>query len=442
MRFYINLNYSMFHSILDLTGGLARPSQFSRKVNTRSNVVGQEEEFPQIELDYLTGLVRAASHNQQFVVHDWQAQRVHGGFQLNSSIYRLQGQASKAGDLQPWSLVLKVIRQDPAFAAPEDYRYWKREIMAYQSSVLMDLTGPVVAPRCYDVCAQPDGSYWLFLEDIQAEGDSSWSLDQYVTAAYSLGEFNGAFLAGHPLPEESWVARDWLRNYLEHALPAVDFTRKNPHHPLVRGIFPGNTLAQILALWDMNPRLLRILEGLPQTFCHQDAFDRNLFLRHGHTVAIDWGYAGVAPVGSELTPLIAAAIGMGNFPASQARELDRACFLAYLEGLRQAGYQPDAKQVRLGFTLTFGLRYLLGNTVGETIPSLLDQERRERIFENVSLTDSDNVKSDPDNVAYYQEIVFELIRQLGLVFALRLLVCTLSYMARLRSMRKTRVSHL
>jgi hypothetical protein len=124
---------------------------------------------------------------------------------------------------------------------------------------------------------------------------------------------------------------------------------------------------------------------------------------------------------------------MGGFPASRARELDNACFTAYLAGLRQAGYQPDARQVRLGFTLTLGLRYLLGNAVGETIPSLLDQERRERIFENVSISDPENVKSDPDNVTYYQEIVFELIRQLGPGFTLRLLVHTLSYMVRLRS---------
>ena len=171
----------------------------------------------------------------------------------------------------------------------------------------------------YDICAQPDGSLWLFLEDIIAESSSSWSLEHYVSIARCLGEFNGGYLAGCPLPKAAWVARDWLRNYLEHATPAVDFIRKHPSHPLVQGLFPGNTLAQILAFWDLHPRLLQKLEHLPQTFCHQDAFDRNLFLRRGQAVAIDWGYAGIAPVGSELTPLIAAAIGLGGFPACRAR---------------------------------------------------------------------------------------------------------------------------
>jgi len=395
--------------------------------------MGKDEENLQIDPAYLSSLVRAASQNPRSMVNDWQAQRLHGGFQLNSSIYRLQGHMQEAGNLLPWSLVLKVIRPDPAYADLHDYRYWKREALAYQSGVLNELTGPVVAPRCYDICVQPDGSYWLFLEDIHAESGSSWTLEQYVSIARCLGEFNGAYLAGRPLPQAAWIARDWLRNYLEHAIPAVDFIRKNPHHPLIRNIFPGNTLAQILAFWDLHPRLLQILDHLPQTFCHQDAFDRNLFLRRGQTIAIDWGYAGIAPLGSELAPLIAAAIGMGSFPASQARELDAACFAAYLEGLRQAGYQPDARQVRLGFTLTLGLRYLLGNAVGETIPSLLDQERRERLFENVPVPDPENVKSDPGNVSYYQGLVFELFKQLGLGFTLRLLVRTSGYMIRLRS---------
>ena len=395
--------------------------------------MGKEEELIRIDPAYLSDLVRGALENPRLVVDDWQAQRLHGGFQLNSSIYRIQGTALEGGDRLPWSLVLKVIRPDPVYPASQDYRYWKREVLAYQSATLNELSGPVVAPRCYDVCAQPDGSFWLFLEDIQVESGLSWSLEQYASAARCLGEFNGSYLAGCPLPEADWVARNWMRDYLGHAAPAVDFIRKDPRHPLIQGLFPGNTLAQLLAFWDLHPPLLDKLERLPQTFCHQDAFDRNLFLREGRVVAIDWGYTGMAPLGGELAPLIAAAIGMEGFPSTQAQELDRACFAAYLEGLRQAGYQPDARQVRLGFTLTLGLRYLLGNTIGETLPALLDAERRKVLFETAGMADTGEVKSDPGNVAYYQGIVFELLRQLGPGFTLRLLGRTVGYMARFRS---------
>jgi hypothetical protein len=395
--------------------------------------VGTEEKSIQLDLAYLSGLVRTALGNSRLVVRSWQARRLHGGFQLNSSVFRLQGDALEAENLLSWSLVIKTIRPDPDHLSPQDYRYWKREALAYQSGVLNDLSGAVVAPRCYDVCTQPDGSVWLILEDVNAENDASWSLEKYASVARCLGEFNGAYLTGRPLPEATWVAHDWLRDYLMHAAPAVEFIRAHPHDSLIRGVFPGSTLAQILAFWDLHPRCLQALDALPQAFCHQDAFDRNLFLRRGQVLAIDWGYAGKAPVGSELAPLIAAAIGMGNFPSHDAHDLDRACFDAYLEGLSRAGYRPEARQVRLGFTLTLGLRYLLGNTVGETVPALLDRERRKQLFDIAGMPDSGDVKSDPGNVTYYQGIVFELLRQFGVGFAFRLLARTLTYAARLRS---------
>jgi hypothetical protein len=52
----------------------------------------------------------------------------------------------------------------------------------------------------------------------------------------------------------------------------VEFVRRPPHHPVVQDVFPSNTLAETLAFWDFHP----ILDELPQTFCHQDAFERNL----------------------------------------------------------------------------------------------------------------------------------------------------------------------
>ena len=386
----------------------------------------------QIDPAHLAGLVQAACHNPRLVIGDWQVQRLYGGFQLNSSIFRLQGHALDAGSPQAWSLVLKVIRPDIEHDDPEDYRYWKREALAYQSGSLNDLPGPLIAPSCYDVNVQPDGSVWLFLEDMQGGTDSPWSLEQYVWAARCLGEFNGAYLAGCPFPDAQWVKRGWMRDYLEHARPAVDFLRQQPHHPVVQDIFPGYTLAETLAFWDSHPRLLTILDELPQTFCHQDAFERNLIVRSGQLAAIDWAYAGVAPAGTELTPLIAAAIAMGNFPSSRAGELDKACFGAYIEGLRRAGWHPDWKQVRLGFTLTFGLRYILGNTVGETIPSLLDQDRRAHLLLTFDNPAADSGKSDPDIVAYYQGVFLEILRQLGPGFTLQLLGRAIGYAIRLR----------
>jgi hypothetical protein len=395
-------------------------------------VCAAESPIPAIDPAILSGLARAAANNPRLEIGDWEAERLVGGFQLNSSIYRLHGRAAKGGASPAWSLVLKTVRPDPQYDNPGDYRYWKREALAYQSGVLDNLPGPVAAPRCYDVCERPDGSVWLFLEDLPDEGKPPWSLEQYAEAARCLGEFNGAYLAGRTLPEAGWVRPGWLRDYLAHARPAVEFVREHPHHPVVRDIFPGITLALTLAYSDACPRLLDMLDGLPQTFCHQDAFERNLFLRGGQVAAIDWAYAGVGPAGAELAPLIAAATGMGGFPAVRARDLDRACFYAYVDGLRRAGWQPDVKQVRLAFTLTYMLRYILGNALGETIPSLLDEERRAYLLRTVGNPIADEAKADPDVVAYSLGVFRETLRQLGVRFTLRLLGRTLRYMIRLR----------
>ena len=99
----------------------------------------KDQEFIQIDLPTLSALVRVACQNPGIRVSDWQSERLHGGFQLNSSIFRLQGDALDAGARVPWSLVLKVIRPDPAYPAPQDYRYWKREALAYQSDALNEL---------------------------------------------------------------------------------------------------------------------------------------------------------------------------------------------------------------------------------------------------------------------------------------------------------------
>jgi hypothetical protein len=398
--------------------------------------VGINDPAVQIDPAHLSSLVQVAFHNPRLQISDWQIQRLYGGYQFSNRLYRLQGHAVDASSSQKWSLVLKIIRPDAGSDDPGCYNYWKHEVLVYESGLLNDLNGPLLAPRCYDICDQPDGSLWLYLEDVRQEGDPSWSLEKYVLIARCLGEFNGAYLAGRPPPQAAWARRNWLRNYLEHAQPAFDFLRQNPHHPVVMDIFNPLTLVETLAFWEMHPRLLKLLDEMPQAFCHLDAFERNLFVHGEQVVAIDWAFAGIAPLGAELTPLIAAAPAMGNFPASRARELDKACFEAYLEGLCRAGFTPDPQQVRLGFTLTFGLRYILGNTVGETIPTLLDEKRREFVLQTFDRPEVEEGKSDPQVVAYYQAIFLEILRQLGLSFTLQLIMRTLGYLIRFRRRSK------
>ena len=345
---------------------------------------------------------------------EWKTAPLQGGLEFGSAIYRLQGVAEAVQGPQAWSLVLKAIQPDPQYSDPQGYRYWKREAEAYRSGLLQELPGPVTAPFCYDVCQRPDGSVWMWLEDIRDDLGSPWTVEHYGLVARWLGQFNGAYLAGQPLPGDAWVTHDWLRKYLEHAAPMLDFIRENPAHPVVQKMFPGFTLALTLAMWEEHTRMLKVLDGLPQTFCHQDAFGRNLFIRGAQVVAIDWGYAGIAPVGAELAPLIGVAFGLAGVPSSQAHNLDRVCFEGYLQGLSEAGWTPDPRQVRMGYAFTVFLRYVLGATIGEMLPGILDEKTRLHWAEGIG-TSSDKVgESDAGIVNYYQSIAMEALKLMGL----------------------------
>jgi hypothetical protein len=284
---------------------------------------------------------------------------------------------------------------------------------------------------------RPDGSLRLWMEDVKDDVVNPWPVEQYAVAARHLGQFNGAYLAGQASPSEPWVTHNWLRMYVENAAKTIAFIRKEPRHPLIQHMLPGIVLPQILTFWDERDRILAVLDRLPQVLCHQDAFRRNLFARGGKTIAIDWGYMGMAPVGAELVALIAGSLGFWEIPADQVKELDRLCFEGYVRGLRDAGWKGDLKLVRTGYVVTLMLRYPIGAQIGELLPGFLDQERRskiETVFGNKSIDELE--KTDPATIAYYEGVFPEAFKLLGMTETLRLVGRIGLYSLRLRTGKK------
>jgi hypothetical protein len=179
-------------------------------------------------------------------------------------------------------------------------------------------------------------------------------------------------------------------------------------------LFPGDTLAQILGLWDERDAILDIVEKLPQVFCHQDAFRKNLFARGGKTVAIDWGYLGNAPVGAELAALVAGSIILFEVPVDQVQEMDRICFAGYLQGLHDAGWDGDPKLVRKGYAVSCLLRYPVAGGVGEMLPALLDQEIRSRMEGALDHPAEEIERTNPAFASYIQSLILEALKLLGM----------------------------
>jgi hypothetical protein len=344
----------------------------------------------------LTGVARRALGRDGADIVAWVVSPLHYDRTTPSSdgVYRVAGTAIDSAGALPWSAVLKVLRSPAGMtttlggAIPRDlpddpsvFSYWKREALAYGAGALTNLPGGLTAPRCYGVTAPGDGTLWVWQEDLAEKGPSCWSLDQYRLASRCLGRFNGAYLAGLPLPAYPFLARGWLRSWL--ALPAARMLERIERsraweHPAVRRAFPPSLEGRLLRLWEERERLLVALESLPHALCHRDAFRPNLFIRPGRDgtegiVAIDWAFAGAGPVGEEIAPLITMqpAGGKEGFAPWQ---LEGPVFDGYLQGLDEAGWRGDPRLVRFGYAASAALRYTLP-TVIEVITDLCDERR-------------------------------------------------------------------
>jgi hypothetical protein len=271
----------------------------------------------------------------------------------------------------PWSLILKIICSPGCIPdaravfdreTPSAPFYWKRESLAYRSGALQDLPGGLCAPRCLGVVEHPDEAVWLWLEEVEDRFAGKWPLEHYGVAARHLGQLNGAYLDGRPLPSGPWVSRGLTRAYVAQAAPVFARLRESLDLPLVRRLLPGDRAAKLFALWKERETYLHVLDRLPRVFCHMDAFRRNLFARRtsnggDQTVAVDWSYVGEGAIGEELVPLVEASIFFLEVDMMQAQTLSEIVLEGYLEGLHDAGWQGDPRLVHLGYKAASNVRY-------------------------------------------------------------------------------------
>jgi hypothetical protein len=202
-------------------------------------------------------------------------------------------------------------------------------------------------------------------------------LAHYGTVARHLGRFNGAYLEGEPLPQWSWLSRNWLRQSVEQAAPALPLLRKSGDHPMVRRMLRQSGQEKLFGLWAEREFFLSLLAHLPQTLCHMDAYRRNLFTcQNGdgseRMVAVDWSFTGPEAVGTEILYLTAGSLAFFEVDIEKAQELDEIVFEGYLEGLRDLDWRGDPRQVRLAYA-TASLRYALGS-LGPILNVFVDEE--------------------------------------------------------------------
>ncbi len=307
---------------------------------------------------------------------EWQARSLKGGLDGANSLQLINGQAQLADGARHWSLVLKTITYDPAnLNSVQAVHDNLREVQFYQSNISDAFSEELAAPRCYQA-EQHGNQTQLWLEFIPNEQPEYWDTTHYERAAYLLGRFNGAYLAGKPLPSQPWLARCLTRSYAGLAAPMLQDLPELRRLPFFQHSYHSLSDEFFLNAWAQREKFFRALESLPQTLSHQDAFDGNLMWRCGddgeeHLVALDWSFVGLAAPGEDLSPLVAMA---RPIPGEQKFTYLEFLLQRYQAGLADAGYRADTDQVRIACFTSLIYRYLFGATLGETWPHLRHAE--------------------------------------------------------------------
>lgn len=300
-------------------------------------------------------VVRAALRDPRAEVASWERTPL-SWLAIAPTTAELSRYSGTTTDGRTWSTILKVLRR-PLSPWMED---WRREADVYASRFLDSLPPGIVAPRVYAI-DDTEAQISLWLEDV-VESVAEWPLARYAVAARDLGRFNGAYLTRRARPDAPPLRSDWLAGWV--AMAGERFTQfiDDPavvDHELVRRAVPREWLDRLRALHEQRTRLLAMLERLPPTVSHLDAWRANLIARDTdgatETVAIDWSLVGLAPAGQEVAIFVTGARLWLSLGPAEADAIGDLSFLSYLEGLRDSGWAGAEADVRFAYAASAAL---------------------------------------------------------------------------------------
>ena len=316
-----------------------------------------------IDVTTLAPLVRSVTSLPQGEVVDWTSRTLQGG--TVGEVHLLEGTAKAGptdGRLVDWSLVVKVQRQ---WARPHDPDSWRREFLMYESGLLDD-TGPTLAVPDLLRSDVEDDVIWLWLERVAGVTGEDMALEHYRQVATDLGRMQGEYLAGRELPCHPWFSsRRWVSSTAamwgtQCVYGLGRASAEGGHH----GGLPPDLSRATLELWGQRDRMLDRLDAFPRTLCHRDYHADNLFIRTDvegalQTVALDWDCAGIGAISEDIGDMVAEAVVYFGYDLTGADELVQAALDAYVDGLRDAGWQGSADVARGGLVTGLPLQWCL-----------------------------------------------------------------------------------
>src|SRR5512134_3840759 len=98
----------------------------------------------------LTEVVRQAQRSPSFEITEWSVRRLSDkGIANPYGLFLFSGQGQDETSIKSWSVVLKITEHPEQETKPNNLYYGKRELLAVQSGLLVNLPGPVHPPCFY-----------------------------------------------------------------------------------------------------------------------------------------------------------------------------------------------------------------------------------------------------------------------------------------------------
>lgn len=319
--------------------------------------------LPAIDPAVLAGVLRQQQRDPDFAILDWAIGPLNHETVIDTTggLFLLTGTGRSGRGAKPWSVVLKIFNNPKVWAQdPSNWAYWPRELLVYQSGLLAGLPAGVSAPRCYGASDNEDNG-WIWMEHIEESPRGRWSMERFRSAAHHAGLFDSAFLAGAPLPDAPWLCPslfrsinadgDFWANHMNPASPGSTW-----QSPLLQRAFNNALAASVVQIWTDKHRFWDAADRLPQVFCHNDFFRRNLMFRvaadgQEELVALDWSRPGPGALGMDLGQLVGTSAQYFDIEPAEVGEVEAAVLDGYLAGLQDGGWSGDPRLARLGYLL-------------------------------------------------------------------------------------------
>jgi hypothetical protein len=329
-------------------------------------------DIPAIDLTVLTDAVGQDQRSPSFTLHEWSVSPLphHTVIDTTGGLYCIRGRGTGPDGERMWSVVLKVVNHStlPNSHKPRNWSYWRRELLAFQSGLLADLPGHLVAPRCYGT-QEVTGGAWIWLEHVVETTPRYWAIEHYALAARHLGMFQGAYACGAPYPDAPWLGDGFFRSvYAPNDWWTLSIDPNQPgniwENAVTRAWYSGERRERTLHLFAEREEFLGVLDCLPQVLCHNDAHRRNLLIRTRpdglcETVALDWAFAGRGALGADLSTLVMASCFFFEIEPVRAHELATHVIDGYLTGLCDVGWDGDARIIQLGYLASVALGFAI-----------------------------------------------------------------------------------